>query len=312
MVPSLFPSEGNGLRPQLAELLEAQFSDGNELRPQLAELLAAQFPSLCSESLASMVFTWRRQANYLETLEQVENVERGLGPIGIWSVRYENGLFRYQYPKRFDSIYRPLKYVYLKFFTNSPLRLATTWEIVYFSTVHVESCLKEFCSRKNLQGYEKEPLVSLLQGCKRLIDAPLFEALDLLGKGTTNPSKHDYDVGTDQSLFSAEEAVATYLVCRRLGYDVLVSSGAMPDIIEACRNGPFLCPSLCIWDGQAIMGTSPTWTKPTLSLQRESSQRSTELPFQNSGFRDETPCGKPTLTRKTRANRRRSRARAKA
>lgn len=208
--------------------------------------MRAEFSSLSLETLASIVRVWHQRTNYLEALKQVEKIETGLGPIGIWSVRCENGLFRYQYPRDFDYVYRPLKYVYLMFFTSSPIRLAASREIVLSSTMHVESCLKEFCSRKNLQGYEKKPLVSLLQGCKRLMDAPLFEALDLLGKGTANPSKHDYDVGTNQSLFSAEEAFATYLVSRRLGYDVLVSSGAMPDIIEACLNGPFLCPSLYI------------------------------------------------------------------
>jgi len=214
--------------------------DNCELRPQIAVLLGAQFPGLSLETLASLVITWHQQKNYLEALKQVEDIERGLGPVGIWSVRCENGLFRYQYPKNFDSIYRPLKYVYLMFFTSSPIRLAASREIVLSSTMHVESCLKEFCRRKNLQKFENRPLVALLQECKRLMEASLFESLGILGNVTANPSKHVYDVGTNESLFSTEEAFAVYLCSRKLGHDVLVSSGALPEIVEACNNGPFI------------------------------------------------------------------------
>ena len=189
---------------------------------------------------------WKQKDGYLEALKQVESIEEGFGPIGIWSVKLENRAFSFRYPKKFDGIYRELKYVYMRFFISSPLSMASTREIVQYSTLHVESCLKLFCKRKAIKSYERKSLVPLLKSCKSVLADGLAKSLYMLGTGVGNVAKHHFAVGTEQPLFSIEDAFAVYLCCRKLGYEIIIQAGALTEILEACRTGPFLNPMLYV------------------------------------------------------------------
>ena len=173
-------------------------------------------------------------------MEDIEGIERNWGPIGIWSAKYEKPIFKFYYPKKYDRVFRPFKYVYMAFFTGSPQKPGVTRDFVLYSTMHVEGCLKTFCWKKGLKGYEKKWIVPLAKLCGSLLGHDTEKSLLILGMKISNKAKHEYEVGTNKSLFSVEDAVATYLCCRKLGYDLLLLSGELPYVVEACEKGPFL------------------------------------------------------------------------
>jgi len=189
---------------------------------------------------------WKQQEGYMEALKQIEEMEKELGPIGIWSASYDGKLWSFSYPRAYDGIYRELKYVYMPLFTSSPIRLTVTRSIVHYSVAHAENCLKIFYSRNGFLKYGRQPLGSLANTkLESIMDKALVDMLRLLAK-IWNPAKHEYDLDGDSTMFTPADAIMTYLSCRKLGFMILSLAGELPHIEEACSKGPLVCPSLYI------------------------------------------------------------------
>lgn len=216
------------------------------LRQNIITLFSSQYGQNSISKLNSIADQWKQQEVYLDALKGIQEIEKGLGPIGIWSSNYDGKLWSFSYPRAYDGVYRELKYVYIALFTSSPLRLVVTRDIVHYSVAHVENCLKIFYSRKGFLKYGKQPLGSLA-GVKleTLMEKDLVDALRLLAK-IWNPAKHEYDLGGNTSMFTPEDALMTYLSCRKLGFRILSLAGELPHIEEACSHGPLVYPSLLI------------------------------------------------------------------
>lgn len=210
------------------------------MRKNIADLFKLQFPNVGIDKLSKIANQWTQHDHYEEGLKEIELIEKGWGPIGIWSVKYEKRLFSFHYPKKYDGIYREFKYVYMDLLTGDPAKPRVTRDIVLDSTMHVENCLKIFCQYYGLKGYEKKWIVPLVKLCENYLGSDIEDELILLGKEVSNPSKHEFDVGTDEPLFSADDAIATYLCCRKMGYEILSLSDEIPKIIESCQTGPYL------------------------------------------------------------------------
>ena len=209
------------------------------MRRRIAELFKLQFPTLSLAKINEIADKWC-QDSFRDALKEIEILEKGWGPLGIWSAKYEERLFSFHYPKKYDDIYREFKYVYMDLLTQDPAKPRVTRDIVLDSTMHVENCLKIFCKRNGLRNYEKKWIVPLVRLLGTRMGSNLRDRLILLGTEVSNPSKHKFDVGADRPLFSAADAIATYLCCRIIGYELLSLCGEIPRIIKSCKNGPYL------------------------------------------------------------------------
>jgi hypothetical protein len=226
------------------------------LKSGIPKLLASQFPALNSEMINSIAAKWKSDATYREALDDVKKLEEDLGPVGIWRATY--GLqefeqsadgqplhtFTYLYPLDFDDVYRPLKYVYMNLLTGSRLAKVQTRQIVHYSTMHVEECLKLLCNVRGVKRYEKKSLRPLAKMLGREL-GDMLVTVDTLGV-YANLAKHEYTVGTAESLFSVEDAFALYLCSRKLGYKILELTGLLPEIASAFETGRLLKPTLFI------------------------------------------------------------------
>jgi hypothetical protein len=215
------------------------------LKPHIAELLKLQLPFIAQEKIEDISEIWEQDNKYF-ALKEIEAIEKKWGPIGIWSAKYVSHRFLFAYPKKYDCFYRPLKYVYIRLFTSAPQIPGVTRDIVLKSTMHVEGCLKIFCWKKGLKNYEKKWIVPLVKLCGTFLEDNLKKSLILLGNEVSNVAKHKYDVGTNEPLFGSSDALVTYLCCRKLGYELLVLCGELPNVIEACETGPFLSVDMLI------------------------------------------------------------------
>lgn len=211
------------------------------MRPRIAELFRLQFPTINLGKVSEIADNWTQDGRFKEGLKEIEIIEKKWGPIGIWSAKYdEKRLFSFHYPKKYDSIYREFKYIYMDLLTGHPEIPRVTRDIVLDSTMHVENCLKILCQKKDLKNYEKKWIVPLVKLCKTYLEPNLRSRLMLLGTEVSNPSKHKYDVGSDEPLFSAADAIATYLCCRKLGYELLSACGEISEVIKSYETGPYL------------------------------------------------------------------------
>lgn len=90
------------------------------------------------------------------------------------------------------------------------------------------------------ENYEKKWIVPRVKLCETCLEPCLKDSLILSGTEVINPSKHKCNVSSNEPLFSAADAIATYLCCRKLGYELLSICGEIPEIIKSCETGPYL------------------------------------------------------------------------
>lgn len=225
-------------------------------------LFNAEFPNTGLSRLEGIAGRWKVNKSLDTAISDIRDLERGLGPIGIWSARYDSTTFSFSYLHNYDEIFRPLKYVYMDLLSPSRIRVAKTRDIVLYSTMHVESCLKALCRHNHLEQrlFEKRPIGALTRLCRGVLPKELNSSLDYLSqdanfvseafidevenqwKEWVNPSndaKHAYgDIPT--SLFTPEDAIGLYLCARKIGFSLLKLVDVEARIEQEFREGgPF-------------------------------------------------------------------------
>ena len=210
----------------------------------IVQLFELQLPQISIDTIKEIAKKWIPDEIYRDSLKEINKIEKSWGPIGIWSAKYEGRRFFFRYPQKYDSIYRQYKYVYMPLLTGSPSRPGVTRGIVHYSAMHVEGCLKLFCRNKGYNNYERKWIVPLVKICEKDLDNEIIKSLILLGSKISNPAKHQYNVGVNDSLFSAPDAIGMYLICRKLGFKILSQSEELFEIEKACQTGPFFSTNL--------------------------------------------------------------------
>jgi len=95
-----------------------------------------------------------------------------------------------------------------------------TRNIVDMACLHVESCLKRYCGQSN-----KKMFGSLLNSKEgRTLPTKLWGWLDQVRQCLYNPAKHLIPE-SEGHLFSEQEAIASYFICRKLGVELLQLTG---------------------------------------------------------------------------------------
>lgn len=122
---------------------------------------------------------------------------------------------RYEIPDR--DIFRPLQYcgmyfkvMSLKEYIDDPLWL--TRDIVEMSSLHIEGLIK------NIGSIARLPLGVALRNAivKQRVDPKIWEQIDTFTH-VYNHAKHNFSHEKDTHMFSVEDAVLSYFVCRKLG-----------------------------------------------------------------------------------------------
>ena len=225
-------------------------------------LFEAEYPRIRIDELQSIAAMWENNRRLRHAIRDIERIERGYGPTGIWSAKYTRRTFSFSYLTRYDDIFRPLKYVYMKLLSPYHIRTAETRDIVFYATAHIESCLKEVCQTMGMHPvqYEKRPIGSLTRICDQFLPAALNYSLQQLSKDAdyvsaawqdeienqwkdfvnpANDAKHAYG-DIPRSLFQPDDTIAVYLCVRKLGYEILTHVGLETDIENEFQNGgPF-------------------------------------------------------------------------
>jgi hypothetical protein len=135
------------------------------------------------------------------------------------------GLHEHQEGKKLPGVYRALSYVEMSLRTDAPQKFSRY--IVYSACAHVESMLKRM-ARRGLFGQLREdhsPMGKLVNKIKKRLPPDLYTDLKWLSDGIANVAKHEYDLSDrgerePEHLFELDEAIAVYLISRRLAVEL--------------------------------------------------------------------------------------------
>jgi hypothetical protein len=145
-----------------------------------------------------------------------EECDKRIPGKGVHNIEKPNGRggFTGDYELGDRPIYRPFQYVEAYFSWDNFEWL--TRDIVRMACLHVESCLKRYCKR-----YGTEMFGNLLNSeAGKTLPRKLWTWLDLIRVEFYNTSKHHITKSEDH-LFSKEDAISVYFICRKLGYELL-------------------------------------------------------------------------------------------
>lgn len=195
-------------------------SNSGERAPQaeifavLERLLGAEAVQV-SEQVEKLVADGQNET----ALARLKEYDATLGGIGIYTIT----------DKKPSGIYRAFSYV------ENPLRSPgvenQTRQMVHASCAYLEELLKKIVRtwpwEKAIDG--KLPLGTLVRRIVKRLPKTLYEDLNWLSQKICNPAKHHFNMEDDQQepehFFTVGEAIAVYLIVRKLGLEVEKLSG---------------------------------------------------------------------------------------
>lgn len=135
---------------------------------------------------------------------------------GVHNIERPNGRGGYtgDYEIKDRPIFRPIQYIEAYFTWDNFAWL--TRDIVRMACLHVESCLKRYCGKNGNEMFGN--LLFSSEG--RAIPEKLWDWLDRVRKQMYNLAKHHIP-RKQQHLFSKEDAICSYFICRKLGWELL-------------------------------------------------------------------------------------------
>ena len=159
---------------------------------------------------------------------QAGEVEQGLSVLGKFDENVGGvGLYK-QRDQKLPGVYRPLTYVDMVLRNAHPEQF--TRLAAYASCAHVEYVLKQAAHLGFLNELrvEKLPLGTIVKKAQKQLPASLYENLAWFSKSICNVAKHDFDArenledtdSLDSHLFDLDEAIAIYLIARKLTVDL--------------------------------------------------------------------------------------------
>ena len=141
----------------------------------------------------------------------------------------ENGHGRYAVADR--DVFRPLQYCSMYLGAEASIREWTARETVHMAGLHLESLIKRVgrVGRLPLGGALRHILV------RPKLDPVHWQQLVAFSK-VYNAAKHDVDQAMDTHLFSVEDAILAYCICRRLAISLYAQAGLMTDLSNSAST----------------------------------------------------------------------------
>lgn len=187
----------------------------DEIFAHLSRLLGEESVSIVRE-VAALLLTGEKDAQ-TQALETLQNYDRELGGIGLHSF----------VDKRVLGVYRPLYYVFLPLRSSFPQEYSR--QIIFSACAYLEELLKRMV-RKGLWRLDisislrRFPLGKLVKALReRVKSTPLYllDELDWLAQSVYNFAKHEFNFEDweepPEHYFELDEAIAVYLIVRKLG-----------------------------------------------------------------------------------------------
>ena len=139
--------------------------------------------------------------------------------------------------QKYDSIYRPMKYVFKPFgMTSCPA--ASSRDIAENACAHVEKCVKNLLTMKHLPIRTKATLGEMATKYPREFDRDTLDLINSINDIAYGKTKHEFEVQLPRlQLLSLAESLAIYFICRVLGLRLLKQAGILTDIVSEIKRG---------------------------------------------------------------------------
>lgn len=171
-----------------------------------------------SITVVAQVVTRLQVGEIEQALSILDDLDRQIGGIGLYKQRGQ----------KLPGVYRPLTYVDMVL--RNTHREQFTRSAVHASCGHVEAVLKTKARLgffENLKA-DKLPLGTIVEKIQKQLPPLLYDNLVWFSKGICNPAKHDYVFdenfiegnSSGEHLFDLDEAIAVYLIARKLVVDL--------------------------------------------------------------------------------------------
>ncbi len=160
-----------------------------------------------------------KSGQHLEALKYLKAYDGTLGGIGIYTI----------VDKKPGGVYRAFAYVSMPF--EYPDVENRTRSIIHAACVYLEELFKKIVHTWPWEHFNPDasPLGKLILRYKKQMPPQLAEDLDWLNNTVYNFAKHHFNFEKDDEIpdhyFSVGEAVAVYLIVRKLGFQIESLSG---------------------------------------------------------------------------------------
>ena len=137
----------------------------------------------------------------------------------------------------YDSIYRPMKYVYMPFgLTSCPACFSR--DIAQNACAHVEKCVLNLFKVRSLRISPKAPLGAMTRKYPDEFDPNTLSLINSVNSLIYGKTMHEFEVELPRlQLLSLAESLAVYFVCRVLGLKLLQQAGTLTDIVNEINRG---------------------------------------------------------------------------
>jgi hypothetical protein len=191
-------------------LQESSRASRKEIFLHLETLLGSEACEV-SQNAADLFLARKKQ----EGISVLSGYDAKLGGIGIYQIKDE----------KLPGIYRALTYVLMDLEIERPED--HTRSMVYAACVYLEELLKKLVRLWPWEAIKSDslPLGTLVNRIQKRLPAPLFNELTWLSYGVYNFAKHHYNLEDDEEpepehYFGIDEAIAIYLIVRKLGLEL--------------------------------------------------------------------------------------------
>lgn len=167
-------------------------------------------------------------------------MDKALGP-GGYALRFrldsQPKTYAFFQLRKYDSIYRPMKYVYMPFgLTSYPAGFSR--DIAERACAHVEKCVLNLFESRGLGIESNATLGKMIYRYPNEFDGDTFGLIKSVNSLIYGKTKHKFDVELPRlQLLSLAESLAFYFVCRVLGLKLLQQAGTMTDILSEIKRG---------------------------------------------------------------------------
>lgn len=182
----------------------------DEIMLHLKQLLGSTAVDVVNES--SLLFLHKKKS---EGLIHLTKFDATLGGVGIYSI----------IDKRPQGVYRGFFYVWLPLRRENPQEDTRT--MIHSSCSYLEELLKKIVRTYFWEHirYDSLPLGTLIRRGKNKIPPKVYDEVDWLSQKIYNFAKHHFNFendeeGSPEHYFLLDEALAIYLITRKLGLDL--------------------------------------------------------------------------------------------
>ena len=172
-------------------------------------------------------------------VEKLLEMDYSLGPFG-YALRFNLSsnpkTYAFFQLQKYDSIYRPMKYVY-KPFGMSFCPAASSREIAESACAHVEKCVKNLFAVRTLKVRPKATLGEMVNKYPQEFDSQTLCLINSINDIVYGKTKHEFEVQLPRlQLLSLAESLAVYFVCRVIGLKLLQQAGTLNDVVSELKR----------------------------------------------------------------------------